>query len=209
MEKKFYETENLKTKIPFNLQFFADDGERGEQGNEPTEDSEPALSAEEQLQQLRVEMAKLKRAQERAASEAADYKKKYNATLTEAEQKKQEEAEKEAEKEELINQLKRENAVNKLTKNFLSLGYTAEMAEKAATAQYDNDTDTLFKIQNDHQSALVKEKEAEWLKSRPKVQTGSDEGGTDITKEQFNRMGYAQRVEFKNKYPEAYKSFTT
>lgn len=181
MKQKFHETENLKTKLPFNLQFFAegDDLESEPEpkpDNEPKPDDEPQLTAEEQLQQLMLENAKLKKSFDRASSEAADFKKKYNATLSDAQKASQEKAEKEAEREEQFNKLLRENSVNKLAKNFLSLGYTAEMAEKAATAQYDNDTDTLFKIQNDHQSALVKEKEAEWLKSRPLPKTGTGEG---------------------------------
>ena len=183
MKKKFDELENSEGRFPLNLQFFADDGDGGADGEDGDgnggadgEGNENEPTAEERLQQMMIDMEKLKRAQEKAASEAADYKKKYNATLSDAQKASQEKAEKEAEREEQFNKLLRENSVNKLAKNFLSLGYTAEMAEKAATAQYDNDTDTLFKIQNDHQSALVKEKEAEWLKSRPLPKTGTGEG---------------------------------
>ena len=55
--------------------------------NTPKADDKPtkSVSIEEQLQQLLVENAKLKRASEKANSEAADYKKKYNATLSEQE----------------------------------------------------------------------------------------------------------------------------
>ena len=56
-----------------------------------------------------TENAKLKKAQEKAASEAADYKKKYNATLSEKEKASIEKAEKEAEREERYQQLLREN----------------------------------------------------------------------------------------------------
>ena len=42
-------------------------------------------SVEEQLQALMVENVKLKRSFDKAASEASDYKKKYNATLSEQE----------------------------------------------------------------------------------------------------------------------------
>ena len=45
-----------------------------------------SASVEEQLQALMVENAKMKRAFDKASSEAADYKKKYNATLSEKEQ---------------------------------------------------------------------------------------------------------------------------
>lgn len=210
-----------KTRLPYNLQFFAEPS--ADPGNEPQAEpaqepqvaqgtepgTEPQLSAEEQLQQMRVEMAKLKKAQEKAASEAADYKKKYNATLSEAEKKAQEEAQKQVEKDEKFETLLKENTVTKLEKSFLKLGYPEDLATKAATAQYENDTDALFKIQSDFQASLIKNAEAEWLKSRPAAQTGTGEDAeTDVTKEQFNKMGYMQRLEFKQKYPETYKKYS-
>jgi hypothetical protein len=124
------------------------------------------------VQELMVEIAKLKRGLDKASSEAADYKKKYNATLSEKEQADLEKAEKEAEKEEKFNQLLRENSINKLEKNFVLLGYNEQQALKAATAQYDGNTDELFKIQSEVQQTLVKAKEAEWIKNRPLVNSG-------------------------------------
>lgn len=59
---------------------------------------EPQPSLEEQMQQLRIENAKLKKAQEDAATDASNWKKKYNATLSDAEKLAQEKADKEAEK---------------------------------------------------------------------------------------------------------------
>lgn len=169
-----------KQRIQLNLQFFA------EPNPEPTPNPEPAPSPEPTpeptpdpepkeptVQELMVEMAKLKKAQEKAASEAAEYKRKYQATLSEKEQASLEKAEKEAEREEQFNQLMRENRINKLEKNFVLLGYSEEQANKAATAQYDGDTDTLFRIQDEVQKAKIKEAEAEWLKSRPPVNTGT------------------------------------
>lgn len=124
------------------------------------------------VQDLMIEIAKLKRGLDKASSEAADYKKKYNATLSEKEQADLEKAEREAEKEEKFNQLLRENSINKLEKNFVLLGYNEEQAHKAATAQYDGNTDELFKIQSEVQQILVKAKEAEWIKNRPLVNSG-------------------------------------
>ena len=51
---------------------------------------EPQPSLEEQMQQLRIENAKLKKAQEDAATDASNWKKKYNATLSDAEKLAQE-----------------------------------------------------------------------------------------------------------------------
>lgn len=168
----------------FNLQFFAKDPEPTPEPTpdpnpnpEPEPTPEPQLSVEEQLQQALVENEKLKRAQEKAASDAADWKKKYNATLTDAQKAAQEKAEKEAERQEQFDKLLKENTVNKLSKNFLKLGYPEDKAEEAATAQYDGDTETLFRIQSEVQADLIKQKEAEWLKNRPPVNTGAGDDG--------------------------------
>lgn len=189
-----------KNRIPLNLQFFAAPGSdpdstpdpepnpNPESGTDPTPDPEP--SPEEQIQALMVENAKLKKAQEKAASEAADYKKKYNATLSEKEKASLEKAEKEAEREAQYQSLLRENQINKLAKNFVLLGYSDEQANTAAAAQYDGDTETLFKIQSDVQQALVKKKEAEWIKSRPEPNAGNGEGddGADPFLQGFNSV---------------------
>lgn len=156
----------------------------------PNPDPEPQLSVEERLQQALVENEKLKRAQEKAASDAADWKKKYNATLTDAQKAAQEKAEKEAERQEQFDKLLKENTVNKLSKNFLKLGYPEDKAEEAANAQYEGDTETLFRIQSEVQESLIKQKEAEWLKSRPPVTTGAGEGNAeDPFLKGFNSVG--------------------
>ena len=157
---------------------------------------------------MRVEMAKMKKSLDKATGEAADYKKQLRARQSEDEIRLQEKAEKEAERQEQFDKLLKENTVNKLSKNFLKLGYPEDKAEEAANAQYDGDTETLFRIQSEVQASLIKQKEAEWLKSRPVVSTGAGDEKTTVTKEQFNKMGYTKRVEFKQKYPETYKSYT-
>ena len=184
--------------LKMNLQFFAEPAPEPAPEPEPNPAPEPApspepepqLSAEEQIQALMLENAKLKKLQEKAASEAADYKKKYNATLTDAQKAAQEKAEKEAERQEQFDKLLKENTVNKLSKNFLKLGYPEDKAEEAANAQYDGDTETLFRIQSEVQESLIKQKEAEWLKSRPPVTTGAGDGDVeDPFLKGFNSVG--------------------
>lgn len=158
--------EEAKNKEPIN------------QNPEPAPSPEPDI--ESRLQQMMVENAKLKKAFDKSASEAAEWKKKYNATLTEKEQMDQEKAEKEAEREEMFEQLKRENTINKNEKNYLALGYPPEMANKAAVAQADNDFDTLYKLQQDVMSQKLKDQEAEWLKNRPDFSAGGKEEDEDM-----------------------------
>ena len=131
------------------------------------------------MQQMRIENAKLKKAQEDAATDASNWKKKYNATLSDAEKLAQEKADKEAEKDAELAKLRKESAVSKYEKNFLTLGYSQELAKKAAEAQFEGDTDTLFLVQSQAQEAIVKAKEAEWYKNRPEITTGAGDGSKD------------------------------
>lgn len=180
----------MNNRMKLNLQFFAEparpqadnnDAESENRQNDDTvaNDDSSDLSIEERMQQLLVENAKLKKEKDKASSEAADYKKKYNATLTDVQRAAQEKADKEAEREEQFNRLLKENQVNKLEKSFLALGYPEDKANQAAIAQYDGDTDTLFKIQSEMQTAFIKHAEAEWLKSRPEVNSGADNGSEE------------------------------
>lgn len=161
-----------KRLFKMNLQFFAEPEATQESNSEPKPTQESTLSTEEQLRLALVEIEKMKHAQEKAEKEAADWRRKYNATLTDAQKAAQEKAEKEAEREEQFRKLLKENTVTKLAKNFLKLGYPEDKAEEAANAQYEGDTDTLFRIQSEVQANLIKQKEAEWYKNRPPVATG-------------------------------------
>lgn len=140
----------------------------------PKADDKPtkSVSVEEQLQQLMVENAKIKRAMDKAASEAADYKKKYNATLSEQERASQEKAEEQARRDERLAELERENSIHKFTESYLDLGYDKESAVKAATAQVDGDVDTLFTLQKKVIDEKVLAKEQELIKDIPRAKTG-------------------------------------
>ena len=148
----------------------------------PKADDKPTPSAEDTIQQQMVEIAKLKRALDKASSDVADYKKKYNATLSEQERASQEKAEAEARRDERLAELERENSIHKFTESFLDLGYDKESAIAAATAQVDNDVDTLFKLQKKIIDDRVLAKEQEMYKSIPRAKTGVY---ASMTKEQI------------------------
>ena len=135
-------------------------------------DEKPTTSPEEQMQALMLENAKLKRAMDRASSEAADYKKKYNATLSEQEKANLEKAEEQAKRDERLAELERENSIHKFTESFLDLGYDKESAIAAATAQVDNDVETLFRLQKKVIDEKVLAKEQELIKDIPRAKTG-------------------------------------
>ena len=200
--------------LKYNLQFFAEEGaehqENEHEKKEPTkvEQQEKKEPETTDMQELLNRIATLERKADKASAEAADYKKKWKDSLSSQEQASIEKAEKEAEREEKFNQLLRENSINKLEKTYLGLGYLAEEAEKMAAAEFDGDLETKTKIMREVDARKKKEFEAEFLKSRPDINAGAGGESPNVSKEAFEKMGYLERVEFKNKYPETYKKFT-
>lgn len=189
--------------IPMNLQLFAEPpaggdgdagdtsatgGKSGEGSNkaDPDDEGDDGVSLAEQVAQLKVQNTKLKKANDKATSEAASYKKQLREKQTAEEIALQEKAEKEAEREEQFQKLLRENTITKFEKNFLALGYPADLAAKAATAQCDNDTDELFSIQQTFIEEKEKTMKADWMKSMPNPPAGNSDDDEDAFLKGFN-----------------------
>lgn len=165
-------------------------------------ESTTSNDVEAQLQKLLVENAKLKRSFDKAASEASDYKKKYNATLSEKEKADLEKAEEQAARDLRLAELERENSIHRFTEQFLDLGYDKSSAIAAATAQVDNDVDTLFKLQKKIIDDKVTAKEQELYKSIPRAKTGVY---ASMTKEQI--MAIPDREERRRAIAENFELF--
>lgn len=206
-----------KKLLPVNLQLFADEDPEAKPETEeknpekkPDEpekkpDEEPPVSIEEQLAKALATQKMLEKKLDKTKQSNDELQRKYNEILTQDQKAKLEEAERKAEEAEELQRLRKENTVTKYEKNFLGLGYPDDLASEAAEAQYENDTETLFRIQNQFLTIRDKQKEAEWQKNRPLPKSGGDEDGVSITLEQLSRMPYLKQVEFKQQHPEAYK----
>ena len=151
---------------------------------------------EPSIQDLMTEIARLKRQADKASSEAADYKRKWKSSLSEVEKASMEKAEKEAAREEEFNQLRRENSINRLEKQYMQLGFTPDEAARMAIAETDNDQDAKIKIMSEVDGRKKKQYEAEFLASRPDVNVGGSTGNT-VTKEQFDNMGPVELTKLK------------
>lgn len=206
--------------IPMNLQFFAEEPSEpnGDETTSTPEDTEqkPAetnpeesnlsdLELNTQLQNALNEIAKLKRAQEKAASQAAEFKKKWQETLSEQEKASMEKAEAEAKKSEEYEQMKRTIRIHDLTENFMDLNYPKDLAKKAAEAQVDGDTQSLLTIQKQFQEQQKKTWEQDFLASRPDINVGGGSGTETITKEQFENMNFIERTKLKRENEAEYK----
>ena len=147
------------------------------------------------VQELMVELAKVKRQADKNASEAKEWKEKFRSTQSEKEIMDAEKAEAAAKREEEFNDMKKRLEINDLTENFMDLRYPKDLARKAATAQVEGDTQALLEYQKQFLEAERKTWEADYLKGRPEIQLGGT--GTSYTKEQFDQMSLVEKTKLK------------
>lgn len=213
-------TENNAT-IPMNLQFFAEpetdkpDGQVQEpetdkpdgQTQEPETDKPETPTLEEIMAELakeRAEKEKTKVALDKALKETGELKKNLRQKMTAQEQEDEAKREQDEQHKAYVASLEEFKHRTEAKDRYLMQGMSVEMAEKAAKAEVDGDMDGLATIQRQHTESLIKAKEKEWKKSTGGINAGVD-GEFSVTKEQFRKMGYEQRVELKAKNPELFK----
>jgi hypothetical protein len=172
--------------------------------NEPVKQTR---TAEEQIAELLAETKRLKKAVDKSSADASSWKKKYMETQSESEKLSMEKAERDAALKEELEALRRESKVNKYAKSFMSIGYSEEMATKAAEAQFDGDTDELFRIQKIYASETEKRIRADIMKSMPVPSTSNDDS-IQLTQEQFDEMTYREQLDLFEKHPSVYEKFT-
>ena len=146
--------------------------------NQNPEPAVPASDKKEEkpeptVQELMVEIAKLRREKDKNASEAADWKKKFRETQSAEEKASAEKAEREAQRQAEYEALVRKNQIHDLTENFMDQGYSKELARKAATSWVDNDKDTLLECQKQFNAQLIASEQEKWIASRPEINAGT------------------------------------
>jgi len=153
------------------------------------------------------ELERYKNAVSKANSEAAMWKKKYNAFLSEEERRKNEAEEEMNKIREELEILRKEKLESEHRAKLIALGYDENLAAETAKALVNGETEKLFVALKKHQESLEKQIRADVLKDTPKPKAGS---GTkpEITKEQFDEMSYTERLKLFADNPELYKEFT-
>ena len=149
-----------------------------QQGTEQQEQEDNIPTVEElmtQLAQERAERAKLKNSFDRTSSELADTKKQLKARLTAEEQEAQAKKEADEEHKKYVEGLETKIKTIDATKRYMGLGMDEKLAEETAAAEIAGDVDKVTDNMKKYQDALIKAKEAEWLKSRPPVNAGHEE----------------------------------
>lgn len=137
------------------------------------------------------EVTKLKAALSKANSDAAEWKRQFRDKQTEAERAEAERKEHEAAVENELRTLRRDKSVSGYVAQYLALGYTQELALKAAEATADNDAATIMSCQQEYIEAKTKELEAAALNKQPTLTPGAPPTAKDADKDALNKTrGY-------------------
>lgn len=175
--------------------------------NEQTQESTiDTTSLQAELDRLKSENAKLKNAQSNASADASRYKKELQARMSEQERA-------DTQTQELIKQLQEDNAALKRAQTlaeqkagYIGLGLDAANAEKAAAATYDGDFANLTAALKDFLMAHDKALLADAVRQTPRPGIGASEQA--VTREQFDKMGYSERMKLYNEQPDLYNTLT-
>ena len=145
---------------------------------------------------------------DKTASDLAKAKKGLKDRMTEEEVKKAE-AEAELNKyKEQAESLQREKNIAENKAKFISLGYDDALAQETAEAMEKGDYATVFKNQQTVIENVKKIAKGEAAANMPTPAGKADEGSKTVTKEQFDKMNYAERNALYNSNRELYNELT-
>ena len=170
------------------------------------EEIETALASIELPTDNSAEIERLKNALSKSNSEAADFKKQLREKMTADEIKAKEDAEKQEKLQNDYDALVKKVTISENKAKLLALGYEDKLANETAEAMANGELDKVFANQKKHLEAVEKKIRQDILKDTPKPDGGNS--GATITKEQFDAMGYTERLKVFNENPEIYKEYT-
>lgn len=189
-----------------NAQTTSTDGKEAQtqQGTQATEQTTPVQNNEQEnggndaitvanlmkeVADLKVDLKRYKKANDSLSSENAGLKKQVNAKMTEEELRAQAKKEENDEIKKELSELRKEVALNKATKRYMSMQMPEELAEKVAQAELDGDMDTVTTTINSFMQAQKKEVEekvtADLYAKMPIPKSGNGDGQIDYEK-QYN-----------------------
>lgn len=124
-----------------------------------------------------AEIERLKNANSKANSEAAEWKRKHNALLSEEEQKKAEAEENNKKILEELETLRKEKTVSDYTAKFIAMGYDKDLAADTAKAMAEGNMAKVFENGEKHRDALEKKIKEDLINSTKKPEGNGGAGG--------------------------------
>lgn len=133
------------------------------------------------------EVKNLKESLSKANSQAAEWKRQFREKQTEAERAEAERAEREKAVEEELKSLRRDKTVNGYIAQCLALGYSTDLAQKAAEAMADGNAAEIFACQQEFLEVEKKKIEAAALNMQPTLTSGSPPTAKQADHDAINR----------------------
>lgn len=136
------------------------------------------MTAEEKVAALEAvevdipDVKKLREALDKATSEAAENKRKWKETLSEAEKNDLESKERAKKLDERLAEFEKKEAIETLTRRYMSLGFTEDEAVKAAENHNSNDLNAVFEALGNFITEAKKTAVAEKIKEVPAPKIG-------------------------------------
>ena len=175
----------------------------------PSEEKKPDISElEAKIKALESEKEKLKQSVTNASADASEWKKKFQAKLSDEEKAKSEQDEANAALQKELEELRTERNVANHKAQFVDMGFEAALAQETAKALNDGDTAKLFDGIRKFIATHDKQLKENAFRQNPTLPSGGNDPKA-VTKEQFDKMGYTERLEVFEKHPELYKEFTS
>lgn len=155
-------------------------------------------------EKLKSDYQKSRESISKANSEAAKYKKQYEAYLDD-EQKKKLEAEEFLKKLREENEaLKKEKEIADYTAQYIGMGFSPELAKSTAEAMASGDTETVFKSMASFKADFEKQIRANIMREAPDPVGGPSKSTTTL--EDLRKMSIKDRFAFSQEHPEEYAS---
>jgi len=123
---------------------------------------------------LDAALQKEKKIRDDLAKENADWKRKFKEHQTAEERKADELAEQQAARDREFNDMKRKLSIMEMSKQYMGMGYSEELATETAAAFVDGDNETVFSNQKIFAEGLRKNIKAELMKDMPVPPSGND-----------------------------------
>ena len=172
-----------------------------------TEQKTDTSALEAELKAVKAERDKLKQSVTNASADASEWKKKYQATLSEQDKAKEEQDAANAAMQKELEDLRNERNIANFTGTLTApdIGMDIDTAKSVAVAMNSGDSEKVFdgirKFIASHDKAL-----AEKAMLNNPVLPGGNSTKT-VSKEEFDKMGYREMVQFKAEHPELYREY--
>jgi len=162
---------------------------------------------EARIKQLEAENGKLRQANTNASADASKWKKQYQEKLSEEDRRKEEQEEQNASLMQELENLRAERNIAKHKSELLSIGFDDAIAQDVASALNEGDNAKVFDGLRKFIEVHDKQLRENAFRTNPTLKAGTT--GKAVTKEQFDKMNYKDRLMVYNDYPDLYKEYTS